>query len=77
MALIRVAYRNMKAIIPSYQDLEYAKMNLAGVNTYLAQLDFLRVSGEVYDRTLVEKVEAIKYIADIEAALLNNGGSRI
>ena len=78
MALMRIAYNKMmRPVLPSYQDLADSKQNLMGIDSYLAQLKFLRVTGEVLDDVLIERVRAVEYIAEVEAALLNNGGGRI
>ena len=63
--------------LPNSQDVYLAKQNLAGVNTYLAELDFIRVTGEVYDNAVASRLEAIDYLERVVEALEYNGGGRI
>ena len=72
---VEIAY-GMK-FLPNAQDVYLAKQNLSGVNTYLAELDYLRVTGEVYDNAVASKAEAIDYLERVVEALEYNGGGRI
>ena len=63
--------------LPGFDDLNLAKQNLSGVNTYLAELDYLRVIGEVYDNAVASRLEAIDYLERVVEALEYNGGGRI
>ena len=72
---VELAY-GMK-FLPGYVDLQLAKQNLAGVNTYIAELDYLRVTGEVYDNAVAGRLDAIDYLERVERALANNGGGKI
>ena len=77
MALKYVEIAFGMKFLPNSQDVYLAKQNVSGVNTYLAELDYLRVTGEVYDNALASKVEAIDYLERVVEALEYNGGGRI
>ena len=77
MALKYVEIAYGMRFLPNAQDVYLAKHNLAGVNTYLAELDYLRVTGEVYDNAVAGKVKAIDYLERVVDALEQNGGGRI
>ena len=72
---VEIAY-GMK-FLPNAQDVYLAKQNLSGVNTYLAELDYLRVTGEVYDNAVASRLEAIDYLDRVVDCLEYNGGGRI
>ena len=75
MALQRVSYKGIRAFIPNAEDLNLARQNLAGVRSYLLQLESLGFSsGLVYDDAVIEADEALTYVEDIVSALGGNGG---
>ena len=77
MALRYVQYKSYRKFLPNTQDVYLAKQNLSGVNTYIAELDYLRVTGEVYDDAVASRLEAVDYLERVEDALEYNCGGRI
>ena len=77
MALKYVEIAMGMKFLPNAQDVYLAKQNLSGVNSYLAELDYLRVTGEVYDNAVASRLEAIDYLERVIDALQSNGGGRI
>ena len=77
MALTYVEIAPGLTFLPGYEDLYLAKQNVSGASTYIAELDYLRVTGEVYDNALAGKLKAIDYLERVAQALAENGGGRI
>ena len=74
MAICRVSYKSCRPFAPNADDLNMARNNLQGVDSYIAQLKYLNVTGEVMDDILAERVGAEQYVIDILEAIEGNGG---
>ena len=78
MALIKVSYKGMRAVLPSMDDLSQAKQNLAGLDSYMRELVSLGLGkDEHYSVMMLEHEYAKKYVSEIANAISANGGARI
>ena len=77
MALKYVELAYGMKFLPGYDDLQLAKVNVHGADIYIAELEYLRVTGEVYDNAVASRLEAIDYLERVEDCLQSNGGGRI